>query len=76
MIGRECFLPVAVSYESQQGNDMTYLQNQLLRNSGQVYSSGRAVTEIKPAFDFPHIILKRQTRMKRSADFFLIMLDV
>lgn len=46
------FLPVAVSCESQQGNDMTYLQSQLLGNSSQVYSSGRVVAEIRQAFDF------------------------
>lgn len=50
------FLPLAVSYESQQGNDMTYLRSQMLGNSGQVYSSGRAVAEGERAFDFHHII--------------------
>lgn len=34
VIGTARFLPVAVSYESQQGNDMTYLRRQLPGNSG------------------------------------------
>lgn len=69
------FLPVAVSYESQQGNDMTYLRSQLLGNSGQVYGSGRAVTESEQAFDFHHIILKTpNTQEKKYRHHFKILM--
>lgn len=76
VIGTARFLPVAVSYESQQGNDMTYLRSQLLGNSGQVYSSGRVATESEQAFDFHQIIWKHQTGIKISAETILISFHI
>lgn len=75
VIGTARFLPVAVSYESQQGNDMTYLRSQLLGNSGQVYGSGTVVTESEQAFDFHQIIWNTPNRHKNKCrDHFKIML--